>query len=236
MAYIVDILLIALFIYYIVSASKKGLALSLLDFAATLLAGVAAYFLSALVAPALYGAFFEKTVVTAIEAQLPSSASAASIAQETQAVIDSLPEFVLKVANSVGINVSSISADIGSMNLAGSSMAQALADNVAQPIITAVIRAISFIVLLVISVILFKILARFINKVFKLPVLKTANKALGAVVGALKGAVAVLLVALSLSVFASLIGDSTSKLVEIIDSSKIVSVAQDFNPIVSLTE
>lgn len=219
--------------FYVMTGAKKGFMLSLLDFGATLLAGVTAMWLSGVAAPIIYNTFFDKMVASAISAQLPTASDASFAAKEAQAVIESLPELVLKAASSVGIDVNSIVGSIKSMNLSGASVAQALADNIAQPIITAVIKAISFIIILIIAILVFKFIARLINKIFKLPVLKTANKALGTAMGALKGAVAVMLIALSLSVAASLMGTS-SKLAFAVESSKIVSLAEKYNPITGL--
>ncbi|MCR4924895.1 MAG: CvpA family protein [Clostridiales bacterium] len=232
MNFIIDILLIALFVFFVVRGAKKGFALSLLEFAATILAGVVAYYLSGIIAPIMYATTFEKTVVNSISAQI--GAGGASVAQEAAAVIDTLPGFLIKGSSAIGIDVNHIMSSINTMNLSGASVAQALSDNIVEPIVTAFLRSILFIVLLVISIVVLKFVVRIVNKIFKLPILNSANKILGAVMGALKGVVAVLLVSLSLSMFVSLEGDTTSVIAKSIESSKIVSVADNFNPILKL--
>lgn len=63
-----------------------------------------------------------------------------------------------------------------------------------------------------------------IDKIFKVPVLKQANKLLGALLGALCGAIAVFVLCVSLSFLADIIYNA--KFVNAVDSSQIVSFAQ----------
>ena len=80
--WILDIFFLLFSVLTILVARKKGFVLSLLDFAAFFLAVFLAIPVSGWLAEGIYNTFISQSVVTALEAQLPSSASGTEIAAQ----------------------------------------------------------------------------------------------------------------------------------------------------------
>ena len=228
---ILDIFFLAFAVLTIFIARKKGFVLTLLDFAAFFLAVFLAIPVSGWLAEGVYNTFISQSVVTALESQLPSAASSAEIAAQVNAVLSDFPDFVTAYASSIGIDISEISRRVSAAGASAGSLAQTVEANIVAPIVTAVCKAIIFVILLIIFVILLKIAARLINQFFKLPVLKTLNGTLGAVLGVLKAAVGIVIICSVIGLIGELTAESTPVIQNSINDSVVAEFVNDHNPI-----
>lgn len=228
---ILDIFFLAFAVLTIFIARKKGFVLTLLDFAAFFLAVFLAIPVSGWLAEGVYNTFISQSVVTALESQLPSAASSAEIAAQVNAVLSDFPDFVTAYASSIGIDISEISRQVSAAGASAGSLAQTVEANIVAPIVTAVCKAIIFVILLIIFVILLKIAARLINQFFKLPVLKTLNGTLGAVLGVLKAAVGIVIICSVIGLIGELTAESTPVIQNSVNDSVVAEFVNDHNPI-----
>lgn len=228
---ILDIFFLAFAVLTIFIAKKKGFVLTLLDFAAFFLAVFLAIPVSGWLAEGVYNTFISQSVVTALESQLPSAASGAEIAAQVNAVLKDFPDFVTVYASSIGIDISEISRQVSAAGASAGSLAQTVEANIVAPIVTAVCKAIIFVILLIIFVILLKIAARLINQFFKLPVLKTLNGTLGAVLGVLKAAVGIVIICSVIGLIGELTAESTPVIQNSVNDSVVAEFVNDHNPI-----
>lgn len=228
---ILDIFFLAFAVLTIFIARKKGFVLTLLDFAAFFLAVFLAIPVSGWLAEGVYNTFISQSVVTALESQLPSAASSAEIAAQVNAVLSDFPDFVTAYASSIGIDISEISRRVSAAGASAGSLAQTVEANIVAPIVTAVCKAIIFVILLIIFVILLKIAARLINQFFKLPVLKTLNGTLGAVLGVLKAAVGIVIICSVIGLIGELTAESTPVIQNSVNDSAVAEFVNDHNPI-----
>lgn len=228
---ILDIFFLAFAVLTIFIAKKKGFVLTLLDFAAFFLAVFLAIPVSGWLAEGVYNTFISQSVVTALESQLPSAASSAEIAAQVNAVLSEFPDFVTAYASSIGIDISEISRQVSAAGASAGSLAQTVEANIVAPIVTAVCKAIIFVILLIIFVILLKIAARLINQFFKLPVLKTLNGTLGAVLGVLKAAVGIVIICSVIGLIGELTAESTPVIQNSVNDSVVAEFVNDHNPI-----
>lgn len=228
---ILDIFFLAFAVLTIFIARKKGFVLTLLDFAAFFLAVFLAIPISGWLAEGVYNTFISQSVVTALESQLPSAASSAEIAAQVNAVLSDFPDFVTAYASSIEIDISEISRQISAAGASAGSLAQTVEANIVAPIVTAVCKAIIFVILLIIFVILLKIAARLINQFFKLPVLKTLNGTLGAVLGVLKAAVGIVIICSVIGLIGELTAESTPVIQNSVNDSVVAEFVNDHNPI-----
>lgn len=229
---ILDIFFLAFAVLTIFIARKKGFVLTLLDFAAFFLAVFLAIPVSGWLAEGVYNTFISQSVVTALESQLPSAASSAEIAAQVNAVLNDFPDFVTAYASSIGIDISEISRRVSAAGASAGSLAQTVEANIVAPIVTAVCKAIIFVILLIIFVILLKIAARLINQFFKLPVLKTLNGTLGAVLGVLKAAVGIVIICSVIGLIGELTAESTPVIQNSVNDSVVAEFVNDHNPII----
>lgn len=228
---ILDIFFLAFAVLTIFIARKKGFVLTLLDFAAFFIAVFLAIPVSGWLAEGVYNTFISQSVVTALESQLPSAASSAEIAAQVNAVLSDFPDFVTAYASSIGIDISEISRQVSAAGASAGSLAQTVEVNIVAPIVTAVCKAIIFVILLIIFVILLKIAARLINQFFKLPVLKTLNGTLGAVLGVLKAAVGIVIICSVIGLIGELTAESTPVIQNSVNDSVVAEFVNDHNPI-----
>ena len=228
---ILDIFFLAFAVLTIFIARKKGFVLTLLDFAAFFLAVFLAIPVSGWLAEGVYNTFISQSVVTALESQLPSAASSAEIAAQVNAVLSDFPDFVTAYASSIGIDISEISRRVSAAGASAGSLAQTVEANIVAPIVTAVCKAIIFVILLIIFVILLKIAARLINQFFKLPVLKTLNGTLGAVLGVLKAAVGIVIICSVIGLIGDLTAERTPVIQNSVNDSGVAEFVNDHNPI-----
>lgn len=228
---ILDIFFLAFAVLTIFFARKKGFVLTLLDFAAFFLAVFLAIPVSGWLAEGVYNTFISQSVVTALESQLPSAASSAEIAAQVNAVLSDFPDFVTAYASSIGIDISEISRQVSAAGASAGSLAQTVEANIVAPIVTAVCKAIIFVILLIIFVILLKIAARLINQFFKLPVLKTLNGTLGAILGVLKAAVGIVIICSVIGLIGELTAESTPVIQNSVNDSVVAEFVNDHNPI-----
>lgn len=229
---ILDIFFLAFAVLTIFIARKKGFVLTLLDFAAFFLAVFLAIPVSGWLAEGVYNTFISQSVVTALESQLPSAASSAEIAAQVNAVLSDFPDFVTAYASSIGIDISEISRQVSAAGASAGSLAQTVEANIVAPIVTAVCKAIIFVILLIIFVILLKIAARLINQFFKLPVLKTLNGTLGAILGVLKAAVGIVIICSVIGLIGELTAESTPVIQNSVNDSVVAEFVNDHNPII----
>ena len=229
--FILDIFFLAFAVLTIFIAKKKGFVLTLLDFAAFFLAVFLAIPVSGWLAEGVYNTFISQSVVTALESQLPSAASGAEIAAQVNAVLSDFPDFVTAYASSIGIDISEISRQVSAAGASTGSLAQTVEANIVAPIVTAVCKAIIFVILLIIFVILLKIAARLINQFFKLPVLKTLNGTLGAILGVFKAAVGIVIICSVIGLIGELTAESAPVILNSVNDSVVAEFVNDHNPI-----
>lgn len=230
--WILDIFFLLFAVLTILISRKKGFVLSLLDFAAFFLALFLAIPVSGWLAQSVYNTFISQSVVTALEAQLPSSASGAEIAAQVNAVLGNFPDFVTSYASSIGIDISEISRQVSAAGASVGSLAQTVEANIVAPIVTAVCKAIIFVILLIVFLIVLKIAARLINQFFKLPVLKTLNGTLGAVLGVFKAVVGIVIICSVIGLVGELAAKSTPVIQNSVNDSIVAEFVNNHNPVI----
>ena len=226
MDFIVDFLIVAVFALCIFVGVKNGLIRSIIGLVVVAAAAALAVWLSEPVASGIYDLFIKKSLETAVAAQLPGMSSAQLTSQNVQEVISSLPAAIVKAAQSIA----AISEKAGSVDLSASNIAAEICDSVAKPIAVAVLKVLSFAVIFFVCDFFLQIAAKAVCKLFELPVIRSVNRTLGGVFGALKGVFVAVFACLLLDAaasfapgtqFASAVG--ASKLVSLIVSTDIFS-------------
>lgn len=220
MKFILDIILIVIFLICIFAGYKKGFVKSLMDLASNIIALIAARILSVSFAPQVYSNYFEKGIAEKLGERVSELGSSASA--QVQSALDSVPKLsgFLSVA---GIDESQVTQNVSdSINNGGADIVEALMTNLVSPLATFVIRILIFVAAFAVCVLVLKLLTKILDSVLKLPLLKEANKAFGFLFGAVKGLIAVAVICAAAQLLAGFIGSET--LSGIVSDSVIVSV------------
>lgn len=227
MSMALDIALIVIWAVFIITAAKKGFALSLLEFAAFAAAMVISFQLSSAFAPGLYENWLEPKVILALQEALPAKGGTAM--QQAQAVLASLPEEAVSFAQTVGIDVNYLAGQIKELNLGSSDqLARLLAERVGGPIVIQMCRLVLFCIFSVVISIILRLIAGVIDRIFSLPILNTA---LGAVLGAVKGLLVIALICMTARIVIDLNPQMSEGLKAIVDYSFIADTVNEFNPV-----
>ncbi len=218
---IFDLVMLAVIIVFIVVGCLRGAIKTILSFAG----GIVSLFLSAVIGKALamavYDAFFKQSILDKI-----STAVTDVIKSGTNnigdSVVSALPEFIRNLIGDEIIN------NIGNMTVDPS---QKIATNVAtsveqviSPLFVAMITVIIAIILFVILKVLLGILFHCADFLNNIPVVGTANKIAGGVLGAVYGVVIVFCVTVVISCFSSFFDKEGVLQKEIMDNSLCFSV------------
>lgn len=233
MAYIFDVIIIALFVFLVVTAYKKGFVSSVIDTFALAISGVLSYKFFEPVAESAYNLFVRNLVETRFTRVLDSVSSSMSVADKVSAMIDGLPNGALKLAEVMGVNFSSLKQSVSaSGNLSNDELINLAVDKIGHTIMINVTEVVVFVLLFVVFVIVLRLLAGFFKKLNKIPLVGTLNAVLGGVIGVAK---AIAIVFIVCTVFYFIAGASgATPVIEAINSSKIYMFIIENNPIIKL--
>lgn len=225
MAYIVDIIIVAIFALIIVISAKKGFFRSFIDFAGSMIAVLLARGLSATYAKNV----FDSIVAPGAEKLLSQNLGQAGTTNYTQQIenaLNSLPEGLDGILQIMGIDSQSIMDKASSgVNLNGENLVESLMNSIVTPIGTAVLQFILFVAFAIALIFIIKVLGRLFDKIFKkLPVIKGLNKSLGAVFGILRGLIIVVIVSMLISVVVSF--TNNDMLITSVENSIIVNAVR----------
>lgn len=229
MSIILDIILVAIFAAYVFFAAKKGFVRTLLE----LVAVVAAIFLSFQISPVIsqtvYDGFVEKEIVATLEEQISENVDALSVTEKANAVLDSIPDFAVSLAASAGVEISTIKEQISSQKIDSQNLAQSLVDKIAEPIVVGALTIIIFILLAVVLMIALKFVAKLVSKLFDIPLVKSVNRSLGGVLGAIKGVLVVIVICTALRF---IFGGGDGELSVAVNDSFVVGLLDEINPLI----
>lgn len=193
---VVDGIVILIFVACILDGYRRGFVKMLLSIAAIIISAAVASALSApvaqwaseeFVAPAISG-YIESSVDGILE---DNGISADALAGEDfegmgEEITQALPEGVLSLLEEYDISVEEVFDDISSGDTV-KAVSEKITENIQQAVILPVLEAAAFLLVYIICSSVLSIVVSVISSAFKLPVLKQANKALGSVLGAIKG-------------------------------------------------
>lgn len=184
MSLAIDLSLLAVVLICVAVGAKKGLVRTVLELVAFAAAVLLAVQLCTPMATACYDNLLSARVESKIEEQL-DTAEAATAVKKASAVLDSLPKFMKPYAE--GSDTAALAEKIADGGYSGAEAARLLNENIAKPVGEAVLRAVLFLLLFAVLGGVFDWLAKVVSKLFKVPIVKTVNAALGGALGALKG-------------------------------------------------
>lgn len=182
---ILDILLLAFFLLFLIIGIKRGAARTLLNLTGMVLASFLSSSLGSMLAKWIYENGFKQGILDSFSGALEKSGAADAV----QTVLDSLPPQLTGFLSVFGVNKESLINDSQSaMNNASKSAAEAV-EGVIGSAVTSVISFFVIILLFFLLLILFKMLIRLVVHAFELPVLRQLNGILGGILGAAEGVI-----------------------------------------------
>ncbi len=213
----VDWILLALVAFFVITGIRKGFARTLLSFVARVTSLVVAYFISDMYAESVYERLFKDVVSNAIESNIDSSASI-GVSEQLHTVLSKFPQIVTSIGDNLGLDAL-INQQVDDSGFA-EGVSTALEESVAGPLAVAVCKIILFAIVSAIASFVLAILVNLLCKIVKLPILKTADKLLGAGLGLVNGLICVFILSFIFTIASGFI--NPPELADAINSSYII--------------
>lgn len=165
-----------------------------------------AYFVGPLLGTQIHEAFMHEKLSAAVKSWLSDQISNAG--DEIDCInnlIRSLPDYINKVFNNFGISAIDISEKYGDNPISEASLSE-ISSEIAGPISSFLSNSIAYILIFIASLVVLSILSILLDAIFKLPVLKTLNKALGFSLGIICAVLNVLIIVSIMNIAFNLVG------------------------------
>ncbi|HBL83514.1 MAG: hypothetical protein A2Y17_10780 [Clostridiales bacterium GWF2_38_85] len=189
MGYAFDIAIVAIIIVTVVLGYKHGFIKTVLSALSFFIALIVAFSLQPKLSEYVIKMPFVDNIRESIRDQfIEMSPLSGEDQYNPELLFEDKPEAFVKLLNIIGIEQDDLNEKYNSWKSdAEVNAADMLVEYVANPLITSIVSIISFIILFIVTIIVLKILIFILDKIFRLPILKQANKALGFVVGIILG-------------------------------------------------
>lgn len=185
---IADIVFAAFALLVVLLYAKRGAVKSIYGVATVVVAGVAAYFFGETVGTTLFSPFLggvEDRVYESLMSMLPSTNGQFNM----EALFDQLPQgFSVLLARS-GLTATALEEAYGTMTAATAEEVRSLSVTIAAPIIAYISRTLGNILVFSLVSLVMHLLRRVISPILRLPLIKQADKLLGALLGVVAAAI-----------------------------------------------
>ena len=189
----IDVILVAITLAVIIGGIRRGFIRSVFKLCSTIAAVIVAVLFYKELSAYFYDAFFFEITSEYIGGLIGNIIGDISESLDVSAIAAALPEQIRSTAELLGLNIEEIITNsITSESLVS---ADALTEGIAQSVATVVSNVTAFAALFFGSLIVLGLLGFILDKIAKLPVLKTANRFLGFVFGVVEAFVLCMIVA-----------------------------------------
>ncbi|MCH5353200.1 MAG: CvpA family protein [Acutalibacter sp.] len=224
---ILDLVILCVFVLFIVVGIRRGLVKSAAHFLGSILAAFFASALGGAIANFAFNALFRDALVERIGESL-SSLGTGSMFSAIEKVLSSLPDFINRALQQAGINSNTLESVVADRsNQAAELIADALS-----PVFVSFLKVLAVIVLFALFMVIVRVLADMAAGVFRLPMLRQVNGALGGLFGFLLALVSVWIAVSAVQVFTPMLAAETQADVEImLDRSFLAGLIIRINPL-----
>ena len=221
-----DAIAVGILLMTVSKSSRIGFAQTITSFLGRIAAFFAALFVGKGGSRLIYKLFLDNRITKFLEESISDSASVGDIVESLEIAADTLPDFV---ANLYGIsNKKFLEESIGDSIV---DVVTVLEREIVEPAVTGFIHIVLFLITFAVLCFLVHHFSKAVGMVFKLPVIKTVDRFLGAILGILQGCINLYLVALLVRFILYFIGDPPALLNEhIIMDTFLWSRIYEFNP------
>lgn len=235
MDFIVDAIIIAIIAVVIVRSSKKGFVSSLVDAFAMIIATIVSYMFTPEVSQFIYDSFIKNSVSKGFEKVLDGMNTNTAVADKVDAMIASLPESAVNLADSLGIiNLNSIGAGIHMSGVIDDNqLITTVLNDFAYNVMITITKIVVFFILFVVATLVLRMVSNFLENINKIPLIGKLNSTLGGVLGVAKALIIILVVCTVMYFIVS--SSDNVDLVGAISDSKIYNFVTENNPLLDIT-
>ena len=202
----IDIIIVLVLLFFIWSSARRGFVRTVIDIVGYILAMFVAFSISGTIADAAYDNFVKPSMSKAIEEKITQDPSQ-SAEELISDAFDNMPSVVTRAAENFGITKeSTIEKYSGALQNNGASVAEAITDYVAGPVIMSIFTGVAMMIILITLMCIVHVISRAANSVIsRIPIVGWLNKVLGAVTGVIKGGLIAILLCVVLTIVLNLV-------------------------------
>ncbi|NLN81691.1 MAG: CvpA family protein [Clostridiales bacterium] len=231
MAYILDGLVIIIFLLAVWLGYRRGFFKSIIQLAGCFIAVMFASTLSAPLSSGIYNQFISGTVQKQIEARIEKAGSD-SVETALGGVLEELPDSVVNALSMFDLGTAEQVKDKLADSLDGSvtQISQQIEEKVVRPAAVSLLRVLCFFILCILFIVVVGVVASMVGKILRLPVLRQADGLLGGVLGAAQGVVLVFVAVTVMSLIASTSKSDDKINRAVIKDTVLVEAVEKANP------
>ena len=198
MGIILDLLIVAIIALMVFLSAKRGFMRTLIEVVGFVAALFVAFTFSTPIASTTYNKVIEPTVIKTLIKETEEKTSVV-----IDDVWDSVPKFLTNNSPRFGLTKEGLAGKLSSMEITASDVATTISNDVIEPVLVKMLSLAIATILLVVLLVVVNFLAKFINKLVSFSLVGKLNRALGGVVGLLKGIVLAVVFCLAVNVIVS---------------------------------
>ncbi len=236
MSIILDLAVLAIIILAVFIGYKRGFIRTVINLVGYIVAAVLAYVVSLPISQFIFNTFLRKQSVELIQSAVEKQSGGQSVAQLIDTAFAAIPEKVHTLAASYIGSTEAIKNNLISSTPTTAEIAENVVNKVIEPISTMIIQTLAFIILFIVFCIAVKLITKALKVIDKIPLLGSANAALGAVVGIIQAIVFVLIFTAAVAMVINLTGNQMENLNNtVIEQSYVFKIIYEYNPILRST-
>ena len=224
--YIVDVLLILVLVLSVVLTIRKGFIRCVFSLACVLVSVIAATSFNQPAAEWVYDNVLSDIVADKVETMIGENINNQIAIIDTESLISAVPEFAISALDKMGVEIQPVCENISMLQLSSEDAAHEIAEQIIRPGALILLRLICYLLIFIVARLLTGFIANVISKAARLPVLKQANKFLGAILGLAKGVAFVFALAIFLNLSSDII-KMDNVFVQAIENSNICAIIKD---------
>ena len=241
---ILDLLLILVAVFFVWRGIRIGFMRAVISLVGTVLAFLIAVSFGGLLAEGIYEVAVKPSIKSMVEDKIkenfdPQNDSDASASAAMHPILNSLKNYEDFITKNTGSTkednlktIANILNEQGRGNFDSGAAANKIVDTFAKPLLVRIISTISVSILFVVLLFVVRIISKMIRNAFNIPVLSTADKALGGALGLLKGVLAVFAVVIIIGTAVnSMSSDKWIVNQEVINKTTVFKALNDKNPL-----
>ena len=185
MSLILDLVIILIIALCVFIGIKRGAVKEIVSLIGIVVALILAITISKIGATFIYNRFVGEAIYNTVYKAVEDK-----VGEDISTTIDALPEEIFQLGDAIGVDISEkLESGLKEDTNLASSVAEIVSESIAKPLVITIIQLVLFIILFVVFKVLIGWLGKILNIVSKLPVLGTANKLVGGIVGLLKAVI-----------------------------------------------
>lgn len=230
--FIIDIVLVAVAVIIIVRGWKNGAVKGILSFAVNIVAAVVAYAFTPKLAALIYDNWILQKISSGIEKTVGSLARSGD-GYDFAKLIEEMPEVFSNMLTKYGVKSASLEEFASGLSETGEAALRKVSDFIASPVSTIISNALAFIVIFIVALIVLKLASKLIITLFKAPLLKTADRLAGLLLGCLNAVIILWIVSIVVSHGITALGSVAPSWFgeDVVERSVVLGFFAKYNPL-----